>query len=88
MNKKSQAWSILNYMQKNPKKEVLATDFMWLCIFKPFVWVSANARFSELKKNWLVEVVWTKKGVKKFYKISRDRLVFKITGKGLNYKLR
>ena len=85
---KSQCWLILDYMQKHKQEIICATDFMWICLFKPFIWYSSNSRLSELKKMGLVEMVWYKKWFKFFFKKSRDRLLFKITEKGLLYKLR
>ncbi len=88
MCKKSKKGRILDYMQRHPKKEILATDFMKLFNTMPLIWESANARLSELKRYWLVEVVWEHKGTKIFKKKSRNRLIFKITEDGLNYNFR
>ena len=88
LHKNSQAGLILAYIQKHKQEIICATDFMWICLFKPFIWYSSNARLSEMKKLWLVEVVWHRKWVKRFFFKSRDRLLFKITEKGLLYKLR
>ena len=88
IHKHSQCWLILAYMQKHKQEIICATDFMWICLFKPYVWHSSNSRLSELKKMGLVEMVWYKKWFKFFFKKSRDRLLFRITENGLDYNLR
>lgn len=89
MNKTSQKWQILNYLQKNYNKEVLASDFVNPSIFskKPYIWYSANTRISDLKRLWLIKVVWIHKWIKTFLRKSKDRNLYKITIKGLEYKL-
>lgn len=88
IHRKSQVGLILDYMQQHKQEIICATDFMGICIFKPYVWYSSNSRLSELKKMWLVEVIWYKEWFKFFFKKSRDRLLFRITEQGLAYKLK
>lgn len=87
IHKSSQVWLILNYLQKNPKKEVTGTDFLWFW-FTPFIWINANCRLSELKRMWLVEIVGTKKGIIRFFFKSKPRNLYRITEKGLETKLK
>lgn len=89
INKKSQKWLILNYMKKNPHKNILATDFMFSIFrlfWKPFVWHSANARMSELANLWLIEKVWEHISSYRFLKPSRNRNIYKITQEWIDYK--
>ena len=87
IHRTSQAGKILAYLQRNPDKEIMATAFMWICFRTPFVWHSANSRLSELKNNWFVEVVWEYESKTPFKKATRNRLIFKITTKGLLFNL-
>jgi len=91
---KSQAGQILKFLKENPNKEFWWSDFMWNSIFKnfrywtPFIWYSATARLSELKRWGFVEISWKIKWIKKFFYKSKDRNLYKITEKGLKYNLR
>ena len=89
MYKKSQSGLILQYMQKNKNKSIMPVIFVSPFIFSsiPFVWYSSSARMSELKKMWLVEKIWEKRGVKKFFFKSHNQNIYKITEKWLNLKL-
>ena len=89
INIKSQCWTILNFLQNNPTRRVTGSDFTWgfLKVW-PFVWYSASARLSELLRYWLIKKVWNIKGIKRFLYPSRDRDLYTITTKGLNYKLK
>jgi len=90
IRKKSQAGQILEFLQHHEHREVSWVDFMkdnWLSK-APFIWYSATARLSELKRFWLVEIVWKQKWVKRFFYKSKDRNLYKITEKGLKYKLK
>jgi len=90
MYKKWQFWLILSYMQEHPNKQVLASDFVNPSIFssKPYVWYSSSARLSQLYKLWLINMVWYKKWIMKFFKKSRDCKIWQINEEWLKYKLK
>jgi len=87
LHKKSQKGIILNYMQKHPEKEIDATIFMRWWNFVPFVWASANSRISELANKWFVKHIGYTKWVMSFFKKSRDRKLWRITQKWLDFNL-
>ena len=88
LQKESQKWLILSYLQKHPNKIITGSDFMGIVRFwVPFIGYSASARLSELLWMWLIQKVGTRKSKIKFLFKAKDRNLYKITQKWLLFKL-
>lgn len=87
ISSKSQRWILLEYMQKNPEKEIMDIDFKNDDSL-PFIGAKPWSRLSELKSMWLVNVVDIKKATMTFEKKCRNSYVYQINQTWLNYILK
>lgn len=90
INRLSQKWVMLEFLQKNKDKQVLAIDFEPYQLEKnnlPFCWAKPWSRLSELKKLGLVEIIWKRKASMKFLHKCKDSFIYQLTIKGLYYKM-